>query len=88
MLGRMDDVNTNPKDGPAAQYGDRASIAGSAAAQPLQRACALWWAPMQRKGMHCKSGSAHGSSGAQGPWASPPGILIAGSGLAPFWRFF
>ena len=60
MLGRMEDVNTSPKDGPAARYGYRASIAGSAAAWPLQCACTLWWVPMRRKGRHHQCGLAHG----------------------------
>ena len=73
MLERMEGVNTNPKDGPAARYGYRASIAGSAAARPLRRACALWWVLVRRKGMHCQGGSAHDPRGSQGPLGIPAG---------------
>ena len=88
MLGRMEGVNTNPKDGPAARYGYRASIAGSAAARPLRRACALWWVLVRCKGMHCRSGSAHGPSGAQGPFGIPPGHPRRWFGFGAFLALF
>ena len=92
-LGRMENVNTNPKDGPAARYGYWASISGSAAARPLRRAChgALWWAPMQCKGMHCQSGSSHqwhGPRGPQGPLGIPPGHPCRWLSLDTFLHFF
>ena len=71
-LGRMEGVNTNPKDGPAARYGYGASIDGSAAARPLRRACALWWVLVRYKGMHCQSGSAHDPRGSHAPLGIPP----------------
>ena len=79
---RMEGVNTNPKDGPAARYGYRASIAGSAAARPLRRACALWWVLVRRNGMHCQRGSARGPRGPQGPLSISPAIPVAGLTLA------
>jgi hypothetical protein len=71
MLGRMEGVNTTPKNGPAARYGYRASMTGSATVRPLRRACALWWGLVRRKGMHCQRGSARGPRGPQDPLGIP-----------------
>ena len=80
MLGRMEDVSTNPKDGSVARYGYRPGKYSRLGCSVTTVACmraggvipALWWAPMQHKGMCCQSGSAHGPRGFQGPLGIPP----------------
>ena len=43
---------------------------------------------MQRKGMHCQSGSAHGLRGAQGPFGIPPGHPRRWFGFGAFLALF